>query len=293
MKNMERKNFGQKVLYSPVTKIIIGFFVFAVIYIIHAVTFKRLSGTDISQYVKYPILEIFISILVIVSYSYLYKVYEKRKITEFSTNGIAKNLTVGVILGAIIQSLTILVIYLKESYTVISVNPIVVIIPPFTMMITVAILEETLFRGVIFRIIEEKLGSYIALLISAILFGAAHIFNPNSSLIAVIGIAIAGGVLLATAYMYSRNLWFPVAIHFAWNFVQCNIFGLDDSGTEESNSLITSKIEGSELFTGGAFGVEGSIQASVICLIASTILLILCHKKGRIVKPYWNKNTGR
>ena len=290
---MEKKNFGQKILYSPLTKIIIGIIVFAVIYVIQALTRELLGEIDISRYVKYPIQEIFIAILAIVSYSYLYKVYEKRKITEFSTNGIAKNLTVGVILGTILQSLTILVIYLKGGYAVISINPVVVIIPPLTMVITVSILEETLFRGIIFRIIEEKLGSYIALLISALIFGAVHLLNPNSSLIVGIGLAIQAGLLLAVAYMYSRNLWFPIAIHFAWNFVQGKIFGANVSGGGISNSLITSKIEGAELFTGGAFGPEGSIQATIFCLIATIILLILCHKKGRIVKPYRDKNASR
>jgi len=287
--SMKKKNFGQKILYSPMTKIIIGIIVFVVIYVIQALTYKFLRDIEIIRYVKNPIQEIFIAILAIVSYSYLYKVYEKRKITEFSTNGIAKNLTIGVIIGVILQSLTILVIYLRGDYAVLSINPVVVIIPPITMVITVSILEETLFRGIIFRIIEEKLGSYIALFISALFFGAIHLLNPNSSLIVVVGLAIQAGLLLAVAYMYSRNLWFPIAIHFAWNFVQGNIFGANVSGGGITNSLITSKIEGVELFTGGAFGPEGSIQATVFCLIATIILIILCHKKGRIVKPYWYK----
>jgi len=83
-----------------------------------------------------------------------------------------KFLTIGIALGVVLQSLTILVIYLKGGYSVISINPVLFIIPPLTMAFTSAITEEVLIRGVVFRIIEEKLGSYFALVISAALFGA-------------------------------------------------------------------------------------------------------------------------
>jgi hypothetical protein len=146
--------------------------------------------------------------------------------------------------------------------------------------------QETLIH---FRITEEKLGSYFALFISAILFGAMHLGNPNSSLIMAIGLAVQAGLLLASAYIYSRNLWFPIAIHFAWNFTQTAIFGANVSGATFSKTLITSKIEGAEWFTGGEFGPEGSIQATVFCLIATIILLTLSHKEGKIIKPYWMK----
>lgn len=100
-------------------------------------------------------------------------------------------------------------------------------------------------------------------------------------------------MLLAAAYIYSRNLWFPIAIHFAWNFTQSAIFGANVSGNALSKTLITSKIQGAEWFTGGQFGPEGSIQATLFCLIAAIILLILSHRNGNIVKPYWNKTTNR
>ena len=116
-----------------------------------------------------------------------------------------------------------------------------------------------------------------------------HISNPNSSLNAGIGLAIQAGLLLGAAYIYSRNLWFPIAIHFAWNFTQSAIFGANVSGNAISKTLVISKIEGADWFTGGQFGPEGSIQATVFCLIATIILLVLSHKEGKIIKPYWKK----
>lgn len=287
---MNKKNIGQKILYFSLTKIIIGLiFCGITVEVGETLIRKVLELTSIDKDLKNLIGGIFAVILVILSYTYLFKFYEKRKITELSKNGIIKSLSIGIVLGAILQSLTILVIYLNGGYSVISVNPIIFIIPALTMGITSAAIEEILFRGIIFRIPEEKLGSYISLLISALIFGALHISNPNSSLSAGIGLAIQAGLLLGAAYIYSRNLWFPIAIHFAWNFTQSAIFGANVSGGSISKTLITSKIEGAEWFTGGQFGPEGSIQASVFCLIATIILLILSHKEGKIIKPYWKK----
>lgn len=288
---MDEKKFGQKVLYSSLTKIIIGLIVCAGTVSIGQILLENfLNFTNIDKDLKTLIIGIFVAVLSIFSYCFLYKYYEKRKISEFSKVGLLKNLTYGIILGTVLQSLTILVIYLKGGYSIISINPISFLIPPLTMAFTSAIVEETLMRGIIFRITEEKLGSYIALIISAIIFGAMHFANPHSSLLVATGLAIQAGLLLASAYIYSRSLWFPIGIHFAWNFTQSAIFGANVSGNTISKTLINSKIDGTELFTGGEFGPEGSIQATIFCLIATIILLYLSRKEGKIIEPYWKKN---
>lgn len=287
---MNKKNTWQKILQFPLTKIVIGLLVCGGVVISGQLLMERLlSFSAIDKDLKDLLTGIVVAILTIISYSYLYRFYEKRKVTEFSKTGIVKNLAVGILLGFTLQALTILVIYLKGGYSVVSVNSFLFIIPPLTMAFTSAIFEETLVRGIIFRITEEKSGSYLALIISALLFGALHLANPNSSITAAFGLAIQAGLLLASAYIYSRNLWFPIAIHFAWNFTQSGIFGANVSGNTISKTLITSKIEGAEWFTGGQFGPEGSIQATIFCFIATIILLLLSHKEGKIIKPYWKK----
>lgn len=287
---MDKKSIGQKIIQFPLTKIIIGLIICLIVVNLGQLSVSKLLDlTALNKDIKNLIAGLLVAILAIVSYTSLFKFYEKRGIKEFSKIGLFKHLTIGITLGALLQSLTIFVIYLKSGYTIVSINPILFLVPPLTMAFTSAIFEEILMRGIIFRITEEKLGSYFALLISAIIFGALHLGNPNSSLIAAIGLAIQAGLLLASAYIYSRNLWFPIAIHFAWNFTQSAIFGANVSGNTISKTLITSKIEGAEWFTGGQFGPEGSIQATVFSLIATIILLILSHKEGKIIKPYWQK----
>ncbi|MNE88368.1 hypothetical protein D3C80_1856720 [compost metagenome] len=97
------------------------------------------------------------------------------------------------------------------------------------------------------------------------------------------------GFLFGAAFIYSRNLWLPIGLHFAWNFTQSGIFGAITSGNEKTSSLLEAKIQGPEFITGGEFGPEGSIQATVICLIATVILLVLNAKQNKIIKPYWKK----
>lgn len=287
---MDKRSIGKNILFFPLTKIIIGLFVcVGIIWVGQTLIQKILDLTSIDKDLKNLIGGIFGAILAIISYTYLFKFYEKRKITEFSKKGIVKNLTLGIALGVILQSLTILVIYLKGGYSVLAINSILFVIPLFAMAFTSAIFEEILFRGIIFRILEEKLGTFIALLISAFFFGASHLANPNSSLSAGIGLAIQAGLLLGAAYVYTRNLWFPIAIHFSWNFTQSAIFGANVSGNAISKTFITSKIEGAEWFTGGEFGPEGSIQATAFCFVATIILQILSSREGKIIKPFWNK----
>lgn len=287
-----KTNIGQKVLHFPLVKIIVALIVcLGIVRVGQAIVQRTLELTGIDSDWKKLIGGAFAATFAIIAYCYLFKFYEKRKISEFSKNNIVKNITMGIVLGVVLQSLTIWVIYLKGGYSVISINPILFIIPALTMAFTSAIIEEILLRGIIFRIAEEKLGSYLALIISALLFGALHLINPNSSLPAAIGLAVQAGLLLGAAYIYSRNLWFPIALHFAWNFTQSAIFGANVSGNSASKTLITSKIEGAEWFTGGQFGPEGSIQATLFCLTPTILLLVLSHKEGKIIKPYWKKNN--
>ena len=117
-----------------------------------------------------------------------------------------------------------------------------------------------------------------------------HLANPHSSVLASLGLAIQAGLLLGAAYIYARNLWFPIAIHFAWNFMQSGIFGVSTSGNSMGKSLLTTKINGAEWFTGGLFGPEGSIQATVFCLIAAVVLILMSHRQQKIARASWQRN---
>ena len=286
---MQTLTLKQKIFNSSVTKIVLALLVFLVVVVIgQQVVSRLLSITPLDKGVRNVIKGVFVSSSVIISYVLFFKNYERRKVVEFAYQGLVKNLIIGASVGFILQSLTILVIYLNGGYRIVAVNPLSFIVIPFVTMLTVSIIEEVLVRGIIFRITEEKLGSYIALTISSLIFGALHLANPHSSLLSGLCVTTAG-FLLGSVFIYSRNLWFPIALHFAWNFTQSGIFGAVTSGNEKSSSLLEAKIQGLEIITGGEFGPEGSIQATLICLIAAVIFLFLSFKGSKIIKPYWKQ----
>lgn len=280
----------QKIFNFPLVKIILALIVTMALVIIGQQIIGKLLGlTSLDRNYRNLIKGILVSVLALTGYILFFKYYEKRKVTELATNGLAKNLLIGILIGVVLQSLTILVIYATGSFNIVAVNPVSFIIIPLTVAFTAAILEEILIRGILFRVLEEKLGSYIALAISAIIFGALHLSNPGATLVSALCVSIEAGILLGAAFMYSRNLWFPISIHFAWNFMQSGIFGAITSGNEKAESLLVTKIEGSVWITGGEFGPEGSFQAIIFCSIASVLLVFLCYKENKIVKPYWQK----
>jgi len=277
----------QKFLNSPLIRIILGLLLcFAVFILAQQLVGKILDVTTIDKNYRNLIKGIIASSFVAFTYIFFYKKYEKREIGEFSSKGLLKNTILGVLIGTTVQGLTIIVIYFWGNFQIISVNPFSSIITPFAIAFSVAIFEEILLRGIIFRIVEEKLGSYISFAISAIIFGAVHLLNPDSSVISSICIGIVGFVFGAS-YIYSRSLWLPIAIHFSWNFVQSGIFGAITSGNEKTSSLFNTNISGAELITGGAFGPEGTIQAILFWLLVSIIFMVIITKQNKIIKPFW------
>jgi uncharacterized protein len=151
------------------------------------------------------------------------------------------------------------------------------------MMAGVAVTEETLFRGVVFRILEERTGTVVALAVSSVLFGATHLVNANATLWGTLSIALTGGVMLSAAYVVTRSLWLPIGLHFAWNFTHAGIFGVVISGSDEApHGLLDTTLSGSSLLTGGTFGPEASLMALLVCLVPTVLLLRRAARTGRI-----------
>ncbi|MBV9529289.1 type II CAAX endopeptidase family protein [Sphingomonas sp.] len=153
-----------------------------------------------------------------------------------------------------------------------------------------AINEEMLFRGILFRWIEEFGGSWLALFVTSGLFGAAHLMNPNASPIAAVGIAFEAGVMLGAAYMLTRSLWLPMGLHAAWNFAQGEIWDIPVSGTKV-HGIVVARLAGDPLLTGNGFGLE----ASLICIVVATLfglwLLWLAIRKGELKRPMWSREN--
>jgi uncharacterized protein len=286
----EYKSKISSILQAPAARIILGLaFCIALNMALQTMFTKILDHTALSHALKNITKAFLVSFFFIVGYIRFYSLYEKKPIALFSVKGVGKKIIQGLLLGSLLECLTIFILYLNHGFHIIYVNSWTNILPLIFSGLAIAIIEETLLRGIIFRIAEERLGTYWSLALSSLIFGALHLLNPHSSLITAFAVAVEGGLLLGSAFVYSRNLWFPIAIHFAWNFTQTGIFGAVTSGNLLHESLFTSSLSGKTLLSGGAFGPEASIQAFLFCSIASILLLILGYRQNKIVKPFWSK----
>jgi membrane protease YdiL (CAAX protease family) len=155
-----------------------------------------------------------------------------------------------------------------------------------TVAIVPGIIEELLFRGILFRFVEQFGGSWFALFLTSALFGLSHIFSPNASAFSSFAIAAEAGVMLGGAYMLTRSLWAPIGLHAAWNFTQGFIYDVPVSGIDQQG-LVEAKLSGPELLSGGAFGLEASLIAVVCATLAGIWLVLRAVRAGRLVRPWW------
>ena len=146
------------------------------------------------------------------------------------------------------------------------------------LFLVVAVGEEVLFRGIVFRMIDERWGTLVAMIVSALIFGFVHISNQNATVWSSLAIAVEAGLMLAAAYKWSGTLWVPIGIHWSWNFFQGPIFGFAVSGNE-TQSLIKSVIKGSDWLTGGPFGAEASVPALLLGLAFAIVFLVVKKKR--------------
>ena len=177
-------------------------------------------------------------------------------------------------MGAHRLTLVALVLVVLGYYRIDGLNPWAYLLPALAMALTAGVIEELLFRGVLFRVIEESLGSWVAMVVSSAVFGASHLFNPQATLVGALAISVEAGLMLAAAFMVTRRLWLAMGVHMAWNYTQSAVFSGVVSGGVSTPGLVRITIDGPDLLTGGSFGLEASGVAFVLCTTAGPALLL-------------------
>ena len=148
-----------------------------------------------------------------------------------------------------------------------------------SLMVLAAVFEEIAFHGYGFQRLVDAVGPLGAVAILSGLFGAAHLMNPSVTALSTANTVLAG-VLLSVAYLKTRALWLPIGLHWAWNFTMGPIFSLPVSGLRFGPPLLRAKIIGPKWLTGGAYGPEGGVVLTIVCLGA-----ILWLARTRRVSP--------
>ena len=222
-------------------------------------------------------------------YALMVRFGEHRVPTELMLKDSFKHFGFGSLCGVLVFSSVMLMLYAVGSY---STHWIGWSQPwqAFGEALRSSVTEELVARGVILRLLRRLFGTRAAFLISSSLFGAFHLINPNCTCFSAVCVGLEAGTMLGALYLFTRSLWAPIGMHFAWNFTQSYIFGLPVSGNQAGSSVArsVSSSKDMQIWTGGPFGPEASIAALILCLSFSAVLFTLVsgadNKRIRIWK---------
>jgi len=282
---------GMRVLRFPLVRLVIAI---SVIMLSNTLAYYlsegllRLIPAEPFPHFDQAIRVIFLCTFSIFFYWVYVSLFEGRRLSELSSSSLVSQLSFGLLLGFLFISFIILILSLFGHYAIIGRNNAGVMIPVLLMALQAGILEEILTRGVLFRIVEDGLGTWLSVLISALIFGFLHIWNPNATVFSSLSIAVTAGVILALFYVLTRRLWIPIGIHIAWNFTLGGIYGAPVSGGNPKGWLV-SELSGPEWLTGGAFGPEASVITIIFFVLLGIVLAWRVIKTGAVKYPMWKK----
>ena len=239
-----------------------------------------ISGYQGADYFAHPSLTVVAAAIILGLYALFVRWIERHWPADLPLGKLVPHTLLGILVGFIIMVLVVSTIVAMGDATVtwkgFSIEKQFSV---FMMFLAVAVGEEMIFRGVIFRWIDERWNTWVALLISAILFGWMHISNDNATWWSSLAIAVEAGLLLGASYKWSGSLWVPIGIHWAWNYTQGNIFGLAVSGSDAGETMLTTIVNGPDIITGGAFGPEASIISVILGTFFTIVFLANCYRR--------------
>ena len=213
---------------------------------------------------------------------------ERRPAMELGTHRAVREFAAGLLVGGALFCAVMLVLWLSGVVTIVRGAGWSAAISALLTALELAVIQVIFFWGIVFRIVEERLGTWIALALSIILFGAAHMAGPGASWISETIIGVEAGALLAAVYVCTRRLWMPIGVLGAVNFAEGGVFGVSIPGHDETGIWI-SRFHGPAILTGGAAGPEAGVLMLLICVAIAALFFVLSQRKGHIVAPFWRR----
>jgi CAAX protease family protein len=228
---------------------------------------------------------------------FAYKMYvryiEQRDMLELGFSNVFRELGLGSLIGFGLFGSVIVILWLFGFYRVSGADFVwLSLLGALIGAFVSAFAQELIFRVIIYRLTEEWLGTWWALAISAILFGLIHLSTPGATIFSALAVALQAGVTLAAAYALTHRLWLALGIHMGWDFANDGIFGVGVAGQTGASikGLLQAQLNGPEILTGGALGVEASIITLVVMLIAGIVMLRRAYQDGYFVS---RKNSSK
>lgn len=274
-------------------KIILYCMSFLLIFFILAIVVDLLTSWMTNYSARFAIREIFLRLPLTLVLFWLFAHYAIKKPLSFfmirkPTRDVLKWIGVGFVLP-----LSVILIYLISGKIELlghadplSASVIIyLVVATISMALLGGILEEILFRGYMFRILEEKWSTTTAILGPAILFGSVHLLMIDSTnlvdvVLVVIPITLIG-VMLGLIVHVTRNIWNAVVVHSIWNlFLAGRIIRISTFEDHQFNAIYQLQITSdSILLTGGSFGVESAVPAIAAYLTAILVLLLYTARR--------------
>ncbi|GAB3466720.1 lysostaphin resistance A-like protein [Actinophytocola sediminis] len=230
-----------------------------------------------------PVLAVVAAVAAVAVYWAVMRYVARRGTPEIARARAGRHAVLGIGLGVLFIGASMLMVVTEFSFTVASGSAMATVAGIVATQLGAAVTEELIFRGLLLQALEKLGGSWLALAITAILFGAIHLTNPGATLWTGFAIAVEAGVLLGAAFLWLRSIWLVTGLHFAWN-TSVALLGVPVSG-HASPGLLVAEPTGPDLLTGGQFGIEGSIMPVVVSLLLAAPMLVAAHRRGNLVSP--------
>ncbi len=224
--------------------------------------------------------------VVILMYRLFTRAIEKRTAVELSAAGSLRETGWGLVLGGAIMTFMVALLWVLSYYSVESVGPPAVILHAFIFFGYAALMEEIVFRVILFRHVEELSGTWGAIILTGLLFGYLHIVNPNATVGTSVFIALQS-LVVSACWVLTRRLWLVWGLHAGWNYFQGTIFGVSVSGVDDFTPLLVSTRSGPEWLSGGDFGLEASYVSVVICVVIAVVVIKRAANAGQLLGPLW------
>ncbi len=134
------------------------------------------------------------------------------------------------------------------------------------LLLPAAFFEELFIRGYLFFVLRRMGGWRLALIVTSVVFGLLHMWNPGADAESILAVTVAGfflgGILLATRSLYAAG-----AAHFAWNWVMAAGFHIAVSGVPSADVDYRTVETGPDWLTGGPWGPEGGLAAVALMFV--------------------------
>ena len=228
----------------------------------------------------------FVALLLL--YAAFVRLIERRPAHEISLRGAPAELGGGILIALGLVGIMALILSASRVYRIEETGPAIVLLNALFLFGFGAFMQELLFSIMLFRLVEEWLGTVAGVAIIAATFALMHLINGNATVWSTLALML-GQLLLVGAFIYTRRLWLVWGIHWGWNFFQDGVLGMPNSGITSLPSWIKATITGPSWLTGGTYGLETSIVALMLTLSLAAIVLRRATRAGQTVRPMWKR----